>query len=216
MKTVFEDFKEALLRIDRVSAHKLYQERPPDVSTLEFAETIVAPALEAIGSGWAAGTVSLSQVYMAGRICEDLVSEIFASNNSAPRYVDLDRKVALAVLSDRHFLGKRIVASAVKLAGFNLLDYGSMEPAPLVERVAADGVDILLISTLMLPSALKVKAVVDGLRAIGRETKIVVGGAPFLLDKELWKVVGADAMGDTATSAIRIIHEMMETAEWAQ
>jgi methanogenic corrinoid protein MtbC1 len=212
METCLEEFKEALLRIDRISVRKLYHDRHPDISTLTFAETIITPALEAIGSGWAAGTVSLSQVYMAGRICEDLVSEIFASNNQ-PRQVASNRKVALVVLSDRHFLGKRIVASAVKLAGINLIDYGSMEPAPLVEQVAADGVDILLISTLMLPSALTVKVVVEGLRAKGLETKVVVGGAPFLLDKELWKVVGADAMGETASSAIRIIHEMMEGAE---
>jgi methanogenic corrinoid protein MtbC1 len=36
----------------------------------------------------------------------------------------------------------------------------------------------------------------------------VVGGAPFLLDDELWKEVGADAMGRSASEAIEIVEAM--------
>jgi methanogenic corrinoid protein MtbC1 len=85
-----------------------------------------------------------------------------------------------------------------------------MQTAELVERVVADEVKVLLISVLMLPSALHVKDVVEELRAQNNAAKVVVGGAPFHFDPQLWQEVGADAFGETATDAVRIVHQMME------
>jgi hypothetical protein len=45
-------------------------------TTLEVIERVVAPALEHLGLEWEAGTVALSQIYMGGRLCEDLVNEL--------------------------------------------------------------------------------------------------------------------------------------------
>jgi methanogenic corrinoid protein MtbC1 len=143
MGSCFEKFKNALSRILRISARKPYQNRQPDVSPLTFAEIIIIPALKKIGSGWPAGKVWLSQVYMAGRICEDLFSAIRALSSGHPRHVHSSMKVTLAVLSDKYFAGKRIVASGARLAGINLADYGLMEAAPPVEQVTAEGFDIL-------------------------------------------------------------------------
>ncbi len=39
--------------------------------------------------------------------------------------------------------------------------------------------------------------------------KIVVGGAPFRFDDQLWREVGADAMCRTASEAVDVIHEVM-------
>jgi methanogenic corrinoid protein MtbC1 len=47
------------------------------------------------------------------------------------------------------------------------------------------------------------------LQALGSEVKVVVGGAPFRLDDQLWKEVGADAMGREASEALDIIAKMM-------
>lgn len=99
---------------------------------------------------WLDGSVSLSQVYMSGRICEELVENIFpyAETDQKP-----SRKMAIAVLEDYHMLGKRIVYSMLKSAGLGLLDYGHVEVEEIVHRVIEDDIQILLISTLMLPSA---------------------------------------------------------------
>jgi len=75
--------------------------------------------------------------------------------------------------------------------------------ADIVEK--KDGIKILLISVLMLPSALKVREVREKLDGSGLNIKIVVGGAPFLFDDKLWKEVGADAMGRYASEAVTII-----------
>ena len=46
-------------------------------------DKVVVPALENIGQGWEEGRVSLSQVYMAGRICEGAMGEILPADRPA-------------------------------------------------------------------------------------------------------------------------------------
>jgi len=146
--------------------------------------------------------VALSQIYMSSRICEDIVNHILPAASTERKSPP---QLAIAVLSDYHTLGKRIVLAVMRASGFDVLDYGRMEVDELVDRVLADDVKILLISTLMLPSALKVKAVRAALDASGSRVRIAVGGAPFLFDSELWREVGADAMGRSAADAVTII-----------
>jgi len=47
------------------------------------------------------------------------------------------------------------------------------------------------------------------LKARGANIKVVVGGAPFLFDEELWREVGADAMGRSASDAVAIVERLM-------
>jgi methanogenic corrinoid protein MtbC1 len=42
------------------------------------------------------------------------------------------------------------------------------------------------------------------LKARGADIKVAVGGAPFLFDGQLWREVGADAMGRSAGDAVSI------------
>ncbi|HKJ97376.1 MAG TPA: cobalamin-dependent protein [Desulfotignum sp.] len=205
-KTV-DDFTRALLDVDRLAAKQILQKRGHDTAPIKFAEDVVLPALERIGTGWQEGTFALSQVYMAGRICEDLIDEILPPE-------DPDRKnqprMAICILSDHHKLGKIMVYSFLRASGFDLSDYGVMEVDDLVEQVQKDNIDILLISVLMLPSALKIRTVKQKLDRLGCDVKLIAGGAPFRFDDQLWKTVGADAMCRDASDAVSVIEKIME------
>ena len=100
------------------------------------------------------------------------------------------------MLADHHVLGMRIVRATLSAAGYEATDYGhGIGARELAERALADGIEVLLVSTLMLPSALQVSELSTLLRGQDSRIKLVVGGAPFLFDKRLWREVGADAMG---------------------
>ncbi len=201
------EMEQHLLGTDRISAFDLCKRSMDEMTPHAFAERIITPSLERIGEGWASGAVSLSQVYMAGRICEELVEYSFA-NIDTRRLKSGTPRIALTVLGDRHLLGKRLVSFALHSAGIPVVDFGPLEAGPLVERALREDVDILLISSLMLPSALLVKEVVQGLKNRDSRAKVVVGGAPFLFDRELWREVGADAMGRTASEAVAIVRSL--------
>lgn len=206
MNTSVTPFREALESLDRVKADSIFQEVLLALSPIDAVEQVVVPALEQIGGAWDAGSVALSQVYMSGRFCEELVDRTLPPS-------DPDRKhqprSAIVVLSDYHDLGKRIVYSVMRASGFELFDYGRMDVDALVDRVMADKIRVLMISVLMLPSALKVREVCSRLKARGSNARVIVGGAPFLFDSQLWQEVGADAMGSSAAQAVAIVERMM-------
>jgi methanogenic corrinoid protein MtbC1 len=202
-----EAFSTALQEMDRVRADKLFHGALAQGTPIQTVEKLVVPALQHIGQAWDEGSVALSQVYMAGRFCEALVERVLPPS-------DPDRKhqprSAIVALNDHHLLGKRIVYAQMRASGFELFDYGRMEVPELVARVQADRVRVLLVSVLMLPSALQVRELRTALDAAGLGVHIVVGGAPFLLDETLWREVGADAMGRHAADAARIVQAWME------
>ena len=96
----------ALLALDRVAVSQMLVEGAASGSPLSHVENLIAPVLERIGAKWEDGQVSLSQVYMSGRLCEELVDTILPPS-------DLTRKsvppMAIATLEDYHLLGLRIV-----------------------------------------------------------------------------------------------------------
>ncbi|MDD2800762.1 MAG: cobalamin-dependent protein [Methylococcales bacterium] len=202
MGELIQDFQKALVSLDKIKADALFQQALLSHSPIEVVEQFVVPALEQIGRQWNEGSIALSQIYMSGRFCEKLVEQVLPP-------CDPDRKhqprQAIVVLNDYHMLGMRIIFSVMRASGFELFNYGRMDVVELVERVIADKLKILLISVLMLPSALKVRELRTVLDTRGINVKILVGGAPFQFDPSLWQEIGADAMGRSAADAVTIV-----------
>jgi methanogenic corrinoid protein MtbC1 len=200
------EFEQSIITLDRLRAQSVLAHGIGLKSSIEAADKIIGPALERIGFGWQEGRISLSQLYMSGRICEEVLDEILPS--ACP---DLRRapKLAIAVLQDHHTLGKRVVHAALHAAGFAVEDFGRVDVYELVDRVVAERVDVLLISAIMQNSAMRVKEARKRLDAARADVKIIVGGAPFRFDTYLWQDVGADAMGFDATDAIRVVKQLI-------
>lgn len=208
-----DHFTEALLRLNRVAAEQILIQASRESSLDEVVTSLVVPALERIGDEWVEGKVSLSEVYMSSRICEELMRPSASRPGSARRS---QPSIAIAALLDYHLLGKKMVELALRSSGYMFLDWGQgIAVEELVGRVREAHVEVLLISTLMLPSALKVRDVRERLDHAGLHPKIVVGGAPFRFDHRLWEEVGADAMGVSASDALKILDGIGEGgASW--
>lgn len=199
---MLDRFEAALLAIDRVEANRIAEQSFTGEGTFEAIEGLIVPALERLGDGWEAGTVALAQVYMAGVICEELVDRYLPSHS--PGRVDSPR-VAVATLDDFHLLGKRMVYAVVRAAGFEVLDLGRMDVDGLVDRLKQGDISVLLVSVLMLPSALRVQRLMS---ALPEGVVVGVGGAPFRLEPELWREVGAHGFGRSASDAVGLVEEL--------
>lgn len=206
LDSAINEFQDALLQINRVKAAQVFEKLFSEGEDLNQLELVAIGTLEHIGEGWENGTVSLAQVYMSGVICEELIEKYL------PKY-DAKRinqpKIAIGVLLDHHALGKRIVYSVLRAAGYDVIDFGQgLSIDEIVRETLENKVGILLISTLMLPSALKVRQVKDMLMEQNSDIKIVVGGAPFRLDSDLWKKVGADVDGKNASTIVKTVENL--------
>ena len=192
----------ALMALDRVSAATVITKAVSTDGYLTIADDLITPALDAIGEAWDRGEASLAQVYVAARVCEEMMKAV--APVSAPRVAQ--PRIGLAVLEDHHELGKRIISGTLHATGRTPIDYGAgITAADLAARAVDDNLDILLVSTLMLRAALQVEHLVKALRAGGSHTLVAVGGAPFRFDSTLWREVGADAMGRTASDALALV-----------
>jgi methanogenic corrinoid protein MtbC1 len=206
MADLSEQFEKALLSLDRLTAKKVVTEAAGQLTPMELVDHIIVAALTRIGESWEKGDTALSQVYMSGRICEELVDGILPSDD--PQHKD-QPPMAIAVLNDYHLLGKRIVYSVLRASGFEIKDYGRVTVDEVVHKVQTDQIRVLLISTLMLHSALHIREVVAKLKAADLNVKVVVGGAPFRFDTQLWRAVEADAMGHSASDVPDIVRTIM-------
>lgn len=145
---------------------------------------------------------------MASIICEELIEKYLPLAVAARKDVP---KIAIGVLKDHHGLGKRMVYANLRAGGFEVLDFGQgISVEEMCQKTINNQVEILLVSTLMYSSALMVRDLRSMLIELGSTTKIIVGGAPFRLDSELWKIAGADADGKDATNIIGIIETMLK------
>lgn len=201
--------EKSLLSLDRLEVKKLITGEDGRSHSLDEIEKVIVPALENIGRGWEKGRVSLSQVYMSSRLCEELIDILLSSaspaSNEKPR-------IAITLLEDYHLLGMHIVYSVLRASGIHVLSYGRREIPDIIALVRDDGIQILLVSVLMLRTALRVRELRAGLENAGCKVKLIVGGAPFRLDNQLWREVGADATSDTAAGAVAVVKSMMEAA----
>ena len=203
MDIIVEELENALLSLDRLKVKSILSSEDNKKDFMSALENIVVPAMESIGLKWEAGEVALSQVYMSGKICEEIVEQLIPKTNS--KRVE-DPNIAIVVYKDYHMLGKRIVSTFLRACGYDILDYGQVSDIEeLIQKIKNDKIEILLISVLMLNSALNVKEFIVKLREENLKTKVVVGGAPFRFDTALYKEIGADAYGESASDVLEII-----------
>lgn len=206
MTDLSRQFEKALLSLDRLAVKRLAVEAAGSMAPMELVEHLIVSSLTSIGEAWERGDVALSQVYMSGRICEEMVDGLLPPGDPQRKNQPL---MAIAVLDDYHLLGKRIVYSVLRASGFDLKDYGRATVDEVIRKAKDDRIRVLLISVLMLHSALHVRDVVAGFKTAGLDVKVVVGGAPFRFDDQLWREVEADAMGYSASDVPDIIRNVL-------
>ena len=78
MSTYSNKFLEALLSVDKQACFALLEKRFRADSSFSSIENLIIESLQKVGEGWENGTVSLSQVYMSGVICEELFDKYIA------------------------------------------------------------------------------------------------------------------------------------------
>ncbi|MCU7940962.1 MAG: cobalamin-dependent protein [gamma proteobacterium symbiont of Bathyaustriella thionipta] len=203
------ELEQAILSTDQIRAELILVDLG-DISTQDFVEKIIVPAMDHIGDGWEDGSVAISQVYMGAKICESLILQ---TSDPEAKFRQPQLHFAITVLEDFHLLGKSIVYSVLRGLGYKVDDFGRTTVEQLVDMVEQESVDILLISTLMLRSALKIKELRNRLVERGLDIKLVVGGAPFRFDTQLWEEVGADATAVGTSELIPVIERLTGEAD---
>lgn len=210
MNIAVANLERALLSLDHTAAKKIIHNSLSGDSRAASAGNLISSALKNIGELWESDELSLSQVYTSGLICEQIIEQSFLQKS--PKITN-QPKIAIGVLNDFHALGKRIIYLTLRASGYNLIDLGTgLSVEQLIQFVEKENIKVLMISVLMLPSALRIAELTKQLKL--QNVTIVVGGAPFRFDPNLYKEVGADFHGNDSAEALDILTQIMDQKQW--
>lgn len=216
LEQVTKAYSQAVFDTDREQALKVVHDAVESgVSPEDIVFHVVLPAMDMmIDSLEGEGGTSLAQHYMAAQIADAVTTEMVAKFSEAPEAAG--RVVIGTAEGDLHSLGKRIVTGCLKARMIDVIDLGvNVSPEHFVEEAVARDADVIAISAMMVHTAKgergcrRVRDLLQE-RHLADRPKIIVGGAPYRFDPDLYWVVGADACAIDGVSAGRVVAKLIE------
>jgi len=123
------------------------------------------------------------------------------------------RLVAACVGDELHEVGVRMVADFFEMEGWDTYYLGASNPIGGVIRYIQDiQPQFVAISATMTFHVSAVQEMVHQIKkspGMPDNLKIMVGGYPFLVARQLWKQVGADAFATNALDAVNLANKMV-------
>ena len=197
--------EEAVKAYDEEEARRLAEEAVRmGVDPVEALEQGLAKGLREVGDRFGRGEAFITELIAAAQAMEagaEILNREIERRGAARESVG--RFLIGTVEGDIHSIGKNIVATMLKAAGFEVIDIGVDVPTQtFVEKVREFKPDILGLSALMTTTMVKQKEVIEALKEAGLrdQVKVIIGGAP--VTEEWAREIGADAVGLDAASAV--------------
>ena len=163
----------------------------------------------AVGELFSDGTYFLSQLMFSAEILKGVMAKIEPLLEGDASVQGKDKVILGTVKGDIHDIGKNIVGSILKGAGFEVIDLGiDVPPAKFVEAVRESGAKALGLSALLNLTYPEMKNVVDSLTEAGLrgQVKVIIGGAPC--NEQVREFTGADYFAQDAVSGVNICKEI--------
>lgn len=178
--------------------------RASGIAQGDLFDVLYAPAMGLLGGAWASGAIDEIAFTQASVVAEQVGSFVM------PPVARRDTGVTLVIGSmhrDRHSIGRTIIASTLKEAGYRVNDLGGdVRPADFLERIEETGARIVIACAEMTRTARSVAGLRDLLTTSGVEgVVILVSGGPFAADPALAREVGANGVIPGAESALKMV-----------
>ncbi len=181
--------------IDKVE--EILKEETP----LSVIDNHLKPAMDKIGEMYDKSRIFLPQLILAAQTAQkafEKVQSLFTQKRSSGKLV------IATVKGDVHDIGKNIVATVVKSAGYEVIDVGRDAPTEKIIGVVEKEHPLVLgLSAMMTTTAPKIKEITDELKKRKISLPVIVGGAS--LNESLAKELGADFYAKSATDALKYL-----------
>jgi len=175
---------------------------------------VIIPALEAMMEQINHDPdANLAQHFMTAQIATKVTERMLAKFSQPPQ--TMGRVIIGTSQGDLHSLGKRIVVGCLKSLMVDVVDLGiNVPPERFVDEAEAHEAQVIAISSMMVHTAksaqgcVRVRQLLKE-RGLEERVRIVVGGAPYRFDPQLFRQVGADAWAEDGITAGRVILELI-------
>jgi 5-methyltetrahydrofolate--homocysteine methyltransferase len=155
-----------------------------------------------VGKRFEMGEYFLSDLIMAGEIFKAAAATLVAQPGGTGGPAK-GKVVMGTVKGDIHDIGKDIVVTMLRGAGYEVIDLGvDVSPDKFVQAARDTGAPVVGMSGLVTISFDAMKDTIDALRAAKLPVRTMIGGGP--VDEMVRQFTGADAMGTTAQEAVNL------------
>jgi methylmalonyl-CoA mutase cobalamin-binding domain/chain len=166
--------------------------------------------MEIVGERYKNKEYFLGELIMSGEIFKDAMAAIEPKLKAGQSGKPLAKMVIGTAKGDIHNIGKDIVATLLKAAGFEIYDVGiDASPEVFINKIKETGAPIVGISGLLTPSFESMKLTVQALEAAGLrdKVKVIIGGG--IVTEVVRKYVGADAFTDDAPEGVELCKKLV-------
>ncbi|MGN0659917.1 MAG: B12-binding domain-containing protein [Emergencia sp.] len=213
---LFRKAKEAIVDADEAKALSLIDEaKEEDMDLLDLLLSGFGAGNDEIGERFDKGILSLPELIYAAEVMKSVTNTILGLMNEAGRQQPAPQKKGTILLAtvagDVHDIGKGIVASTLRAAGFEVIDLGCEVPVEVIlEEAKKHNADIIGTSALLTSTLTEQKKLEKLLTDTGEKGSFItmVGGAPCT---PRWaRKIGAGGYSEDAIEAVRVALELME------
>ena len=208
---LLEQYLDLLLKGDRHSAGKMVIETVDNgISVKDIYLNVFQSSLYEIGRLWQENKITVAQEHYCTAATQLIMSQLYP-------YISKTEKtgrvlIATSVSKELHEIGVRMVADFFEMEGWKTFYLGANTPIEsIIETIITKNADLLLISATISSNIGEVIKLIKTVRSCAecRDPRIIVGGYPFIVDKELWKKVGADGQAENAEHAVEMAEKIV-------
>lgn len=212
---IIKAYNDAVFETDKEGAFRVVNDAlAQGITPEQVVFDVVIPAVEEMMSLITKDPdANLAQHFMTAQIASEVTEAMLKLFRHPPEIIG--RVVIGTAAGDLHSLGKRIVMGCLKALMVDVTDLGVNVPAErFVDEAVRTDAQVIAVSAMMVHTAtgdngcLKVRQILRQ-RGLEGRFKLVVGGAPYRFDGELYKSVGADAWAADGVSAGRVIVDLI-------
>jgi methylmalonyl-CoA mutase cobalamin-binding domain/chain len=212
MKNPVEGLKEALINGDEAGAERYAREAiEGGVPAAKLIDEAVIAATEVVGEKYERRELFVTDLLMVGEALKKAMGVIQPHLVPEERAKVEGRVVLATVEGDVHDIGKNLVATMLRGAGFDVEDMGvDVAASKQVDRAVELNADIIAASALMTVTRDGQRKIIDELvrRGLRQRFKVLIGGAAT--NKAWAEEIGADAWSKDAAEAVKVARELLE------
>jgi methanogenic corrinoid protein MtbC1 len=222
LERIIKAYNEAVFETDKEAAFEVVAGALEEGLTPEdIVFRVVIPAVEEMMADITRDPdANLAQHFMTAQIAAEVTEAMLLKFTHPPEIIG--RVVIGTAAGDLHSLGKRIVMGCLKALMVDVIDLGVNVPAEkFVDAAVTNNAQVIAVSAMMVHTATgengsrKVRQILKE-RGLEDRIKVVVGGAPYRFDEQLYKTVGADGWASDGIAAGKMIVDLIRATRGAQ
>ena len=191
----------AVIRGLRQDAARLTEAALSDTEPLEIVNSMLIPALDAVGADYEKGTVFLPQLIQAATAAQSAFGVLKAHMSGQGNAGGKGKIVIATVQGDVHDIGKNIVKLLLENYGYDVIDLGKdVPPQKIVDTAIAQSASLVGLSALMTTTVGAMEETIKLLHEQYPTCRTVVGGA--VLTGDYAERIGADCYAKDAKATV--------------